>query len=69
MTVMKNISQLMKWVILRFSRPVSAFTFALVNGRAGRRDGMGQPATSLQLNAKKHGSNDRPKVMAAAPKL
>jgi hypothetical protein len=55
--------------ILALSSPVSALTFSQESGRGFRRDGIGQPVTSLQANAKMYSSNGKPKVMAAAPRL
>jgi hypothetical protein len=55
--------------ILALSSPVSAFTFSKESERGCRRGGIGQPATSLQANAKMYSNNGKPKVMAAAPKL
>jgi hypothetical protein len=62
-------SQLKKLAILTLSSPMSAFTFPQESEQICRRDGTGQPATSLQANTKMYSSNGKPKVMAAAPRL
>ena len=49
--------------------PVSDVNDSQLRVRGFRREGTGQPATSLQVKVKKYKSTGRPTVMAAAPKL
>ena len=48
---------------------VSDFNVSQLKERGFRREGIGQPASSLQAKVKKYRRMGRPRVMAAAPRL
>ena len=52
-----------------WGHPISDLNLSQLRVRGLRREGTGQPATSLQVKANKYRSTGRPTVMAAAPKL